>query len=145
MSTLAVNKRATYDYEILEKFEAGLQLLGHEVKSVRAGRMVLAGSHVVIRAGEAVLMGSQIAAYGPAGELPGYDVARSRKLLLHKKEIARLAGSLEREGLTLVPLSVYTAGSRIKLGFALAKGKKQHDKRASLKKRDLDREVRRSL
>lgn len=145
MPTLATNKRASYDYELLEKYEAGLQLLGHEVKSARGGRMVLAGSHVVIRAGEAWLMGSQIAAYAPAGPLPGYDPARNRKLLLHEKELTTLAGSLERQGLTLVPVSAYTQGSKIKLEFALARGKKQHDKRDSLKKREVDREVRRSL
>jgi SsrA-binding protein len=78
MSALALNKRATFDYEILEKYEAGLQLLGHEVKSVRLGRMVLNGSHVIIRGGQAWLVGSQIAAYPQAGPLPGYDVARTR-------------------------------------------------------------------
>jgi SsrA-binding protein len=145
MPAIATNKRASYDYELLDKYEAGLQLLGHEVKSARLGRMVLTGSHVVIRAGEAWLMGSQIAAYAPAGPLPGYDPARSRKLLLHKKELATLAGSLERQGLTLVPLSAYSKGSKIKIEFALAKGKKQHDKRDSIKKREVAREVRRSL
>lgn len=145
MPTLAVNKRARFDYEILEKFEAGLVLLGHEVKSVRAGRMSLLGSYVTITRGVPTLIGSHVPKYAPAGPLPGYDPDRSRKLLLHVREIKRLAGKLEQKGLTLVPISVYTKGSTIKLEFGLARGKKRFEKRESIKRRDIDREVRRSL
>jgi SsrA-binding protein len=105
MSTYAENKKARFDYEFLEDIEAGLMLLGHEVKSVRNGGMTLAGSHVIVRGGYVELIGAQIAPYrGAAGQLQEYDPQRTRQLLLHKKEIQRLSGKLQEKGLTLVPL-----------------------------------------
>ncbi len=145
MPTLAVNKRAKFDYEILETFEAGLMLAGHEVKSVRAGGMSLRGAYVVIAAGAPRLIGSHIPRYSKAGPLPDYDPDRSRMLLLHGRELNRLAGKLKQKGLTLVPISVYTKGSKIKLEFGLGRGKKQYEKKETIKKRDLDRDIRRTL
>jgi SsrA-binding protein len=145
MPTLAENKKAKFEYEILDTFEAGLMLLGHEVKSARAGSMSLRGAYVTIARGDAWLIGAHIARYPQAGPQPEYDPERSRKLLLHKREIAKLAGKLEQKGLTLVPISAYTKGSKIKISFGLARGKKQFEKKETLKRRDVDREIRRSL
>ncbi len=145
MPQLAYNKKAKFDYQILESFEAGLLLEGHEVKSIRAGRMSLLGAYVTISRGAAWLIGSHVQKYPQAGPLLDYDTDRSRKLLLHRREIQKLAGKLEQKGLTLVPISVYTKGSKIKLEFGLARGKKQFQKKETLKRRDIDREVRRVL
>ena len=145
MPRLAYNKRANYDYLILEKFEAGLELLGHEVKSVRNERMSLVGSYVTIGRGSAWIINSHIPLYDKAGPQPDYDPDRTRRLLLHKRELERLAGKMEQKGLTLVPISVYTKGSKIKIEFGLARGKKQFEKKETIKKRELDREVRRSM
>ncbi len=145
MSTLSENKKARFEYEVLEPYEAGLMLHGHEVKSARLGRMALAGAYVTISRGSLWLVGAQIQRYPQAGPLPDYDPQRTRKLLLHKREIQKLAGKMEQKGLTLVPLSVYTKGSKIKLSFGLARGRKQFEKKDKLKKRDIDREIRRSL
>ncbi|MFA6603591.1 MAG: SsrA-binding protein SmpB [Patescibacteria group bacterium] len=145
MPRLAENKKAHYDYQILEKFEAGLELLGHEVKSVRDDKMSLTGSFVTLNRGSAWLMNAQIPPFPKAGPLPGYDARRTRKLLLHKRELLRLMGKMEQKGLTLVPLSAYTKGSRIKLEFGLARGKKQYEKKETIKRRELDREVRRAM
>lgn len=145
MSTLAENRKAKFEYEILDTFEAGLMLLGHEVKSARAGSMSLRGAYVTIARGAVWLVGAHIQRYPQAGPQPEYDPERTRKLLLHKREIAKLAGKLEQKGLTLVPISAYTKGSKIKLSFGLARGKKQFEKKETLKRRDVDREIRRSL
>jgi len=145
MPQLAINKRALFDYVILEKFEAGLVLFGHEVKSVRDKRMSLLGAYVTISRGSAWLINSHIPLYPKAGPKPDYDPDRSRRLLLHKRELDRLAGKMEQKGLTLVPISVYTKGSQIKIEFGLGRGKKQFEKRETIKKRDIDREIRRSL
>ncbi len=145
MPTLAENKKAKFEYQILDTFEAGLMLLGHEVKSARLGRMSLLGAYVTIARGALWLIGAHIQRYPQAGPLPDYDPERSRKLLLHKREISKLAGKLEQKGLTLVPLSVYTKGSKIKLSFGLARGKKLFEKKEAIKKRESDREIRRSL
>lgn len=145
MPTLAVNKKARHDYEILETVEAGLALLGHEVKSVRDGGMSLQGAYVSLRGGAVWLIGAHIPKYKPAGPLEGHDPDRTRQLLLHKREIGRLMGKLQQKGLTLVPISVYTCGSKIKVEVGLARGKKQFEKREQIKKRDLDRDVRRFL
>lgn len=145
MPQLAYNKKAKFEYEILDTFEAGLMLLGHEVKSVRDEMMSLLGSYVVIHGDAAWLIGAHIPLYPKAGPQPEYDPDRSRKLLLHKREISRLRGKLEQKGLTFVPISVYTKGSKIKLEFALARGKKQFEKREAIKKRDVDRELRRAM
>lgn len=145
MPTLAENKKAKFEYQILDTFEAGLMLLGHEVKSARLGRMSLLGSYVTIARGALWLIGAHIQRYPQAGPLPEYDPNRTRKLLLHKREIAKIAGKLEQKGLTLVPLSAYTKGSKIKLSFGLARGKKLYEKKETIKRRESDREIRRSL
>ncbi|MDD5251672.1 MAG: SsrA-binding protein SmpB [Patescibacteria group bacterium] len=142
MPQLAANKKAFHDYEILEKFEAGLQLAGQEVKAVRNGRMSLQGAYVTIVGGQLQLLNAHLPKYDKAGPLADYDPDRTRRLLIHRRELQRLAGKLEQKGLTLVPLSVYTKGSLIKLEFGLARGKKQYEKRETIKKRDLDREMR---
>lgn len=145
MPKLAENRRARYDYEILETYEAGLVLDGHEVKSVRAGNMKLKGAFVKFRGGELWLLGAHIARYPKAGKLPDYDPERTKKLLMRKRELQRLAGKLEQKGLTLVPISVYTKASKLKLGFGLARGKRRYEKKEAIKKRDIERDVRRSL
>jgi len=145
MPRLAENKKAFYDYDILEKFEAGLELFGHEVKSVRGGRMSLLGSFVALNRGAAWLVNACIPPYPKAGPLPGYEERRTRKLLLHRRELLRLAGKLEQSGLTLAPLSVYTKGSRIKIEFGLARGKKKYEKKETIKRREVEREIRRSM
>ncbi|OGL73820.1 SsrA-binding protein [Candidatus Uhrbacteria bacterium RIFCSPHIGHO2_02_FULL_60_10] len=145
MPTLAANKRIRYDYEILESFEAGLQLTGQEVKQVRAGFMKLQGAYVTMHGGEAFLLNAHVPKYPPAGPLPSYDPYRSRRLLLHRRELLKILGKLAQKGLTLVPLSVYTKGSRIKIEIGIARGKKQFEKREDIKKKETDREIRRSL
>ncbi|MEI7741490.1 MAG: SsrA-binding protein SmpB [bacterium] len=142
MPSLAVNKRARLDHEILEKYEAGIVLTGAEVKSLRAGNAKLQGTYITVARGELWLIGAHIGKYVGAGAQEGYDPTRSKKLLVHKKEMLGLAGKIQQAGLTLVPLELYTAGRRIKLSFALARGKKLHDKREDLKRRDLDRDIR---
>jgi SsrA-binding protein len=142
MPTLAVNKKARFDYDILDKFEAGIVLSGQEVKSARSGRLNLIGSRVGIIGGQPVLIGAQIAPYERAGKLPDYDPQRTRKLLLHQRELKKLAGKLEEKGLTIVPISAYTKGPFIKVEIGVARGKKQYEKRETIKKRDIDREIR---
>jgi SsrA-binding protein len=142
---LATNDRARYDYELLDKLEAGLVLTGQETKSAKTGHMKLKGAHVAFTRGEAMLLGSHIAKYPKAGPLPDYDPERSRKLLLHKRELEKLRGKREEEGLTIVPLRAYMKAGRIKLEIAVARGKKQFEKRETIKKRDLDRQVRSAL
>ena len=145
MPTIAENRKALFDYEVLEEYEAGLVLLGHEVKSARNGGMRLKGAYVTMHGGELWLIGSHIARYAKAGALEGYEPDRSRKLLVRKREIRSIAGKMEQKGLTLVPISVYASGSKLKMKFALARGRKMYEKREKLRKRDIDREVRRSL
>lgn len=145
MKTLSDNKKARFDYEILEKFEAGIILNGQEVKSIRKGNISLKGSYVIIRGGEPYLVGANIPPYQPKNASPDYDPERSRKLLLNKKEIDHLVGKVEERGLTLVPLKVYTKYARIKLEFGIGKGKKKSDKRETIKKRDTEREIKREL
>ena len=128
---------------ILETFEAGLQLLGHEVKSARLGGAKLSGAYVTVHNGELNLINARISPYAPAArQTENYDPLRSRRLLLHKKEIARLSGQMSENGLTVVPLSLYTKGRHLKLEIALAKGKKQYDKRRAIKDREWKREKR---
>lgn len=142
---LLENKKAYFDYEILEKFEAGLQLLGFEVKSLKAKRGNLAGSHIIIRNGEAFVVGMEIPAYQPKNTPEEYDPHRTRKLLLKKKEIEYLREKDTQKGLTLIPLSVYTQNGLLKISFAVAKGQKKYDKREKIKARDVKREVEREL
>ena len=145
MKTLSVNKRATYDYEILEKYEAGISLLGCEVKSIKTGHISLKGSYVVIKNNEVYLLNAFIPPYQIKNTPSDYDPRRSRKLLLHKSEIKSLIGKIKQKGLTLVPIKLYTKRGKIKLEFALAKGKKKVDKREKIKKREVERKMRRAL
>lgn len=139
------NRKAHFEYQILEKFEAGLVLSGPEVRSIKLGRMNLAGSYVVIQGGEAWLLNASIPPYQPTNLPGGYNAGRSRKLLLKKQEIQYLQGKIQQKGLTLVPLKVYTKKAKIKLEFAICKGKKLHDKRESIKERDWQLERSRSF
>ena len=145
MKTLSINKRATYDYEILEKYEAGISLLGCEVKSIKTGHISLKGSYVVIKNNEVYLLNAFIPPYQIKNTPSDYDPRRSRKLLLHKSEIKSLIGKIKQKGLTLVPIKLYTKRGKIKLEFALAKGKKKVDKRDKIKKREMERKMRRVL
>ena len=145
MSSYAENRKVRFDYEILEKYEAGIELLGSEVKSVRGGQMSLEGSFVIIRGGEAFLINANVPPYQAKNAPKDYDPLRNRKLLLTKKEIAELAGSEKNKSLTIVPISVYNKNRKIKVEIALVKGKKKFDKRETIKKRDVDREIRREI
>jgi len=145
MPTLAFNRRAKYDYNILEKFEAGLVLAGYEVKAVKKGHMSLKGSYVTINNGEAWLINAMISPYQPKNMPQDYDPTRSRKLLLHKKEIKTLISKKKSKGLTLVPLRVYTKHSRVKLEFALGQGKGKIDKREKIKQRETKIKIDRAL
>ena len=142
------NKQAKFDYEILDSYEAGVVLFGHEVKSVKAGQISLKGAFVTLRSSpqpELFLTNANISKYKQAGPLPGHDPMRPRKLLMHKSQITTLIGKLQQTGLTLVPLSVYTKNNRVKLQFGLGRGKKKFDKRETIKKRETDREIRRVI
>jgi len=145
MKTLAINKRAIYDYEILEKYEAGISLFGCEVKSTKTGHISLKGSYIVIKNNEAYLLNAFIPPYQTKNTPSDYDPSRSRKLLLHKSEIKSLIGKTKQKGLTLVPIKLYTKKGKIKLEFALAKGKRKVDKREKIKKREAERKMRRVL
>lgn len=137
---LAENRKATHDYFIEERFEAGLALMGWEVKAIRAGRAQLKEAYVVIRSGEVFLIGCHISPLTSASTHVLPDPTRSRKLLLHAEEISALIGKVERAGYTLVPLDLHLTRGRVKLAIGLAKGKKQHDKRASEKDREWERQ-----
>ena len=137
---IAENRKARHEYFIEERFEAGISLAGWEVKSMRAGRAQLAESYVIVRGGEAFLSGAHITPLNSASTHVITDPVRTRKLLLHRAEIDRLVGAVERAGYTLVPLELYWKAGRAKLKVGLAKGKKQHDKRATEKDRDWQRD-----
>jgi SsrA-binding protein len=139
------NRKAYHDYFIEEKFEAGLALEGWEVKSIRANRAHLKEAYVVVKGGEILLIGAHVTPLVSASTHVRPDPTRTRKLLLHRKEIDRLAGQVERAGYTLVPLNLHYSRGRVKLDFGLAKGKKQHDKREAQKERDWNRERQRLL
>lgn len=146
MPTLAENKQARFDYELLENFEAGLKLSGQEVKSARSGQMKLSGAFVRVVGGEAWLLNAHIPKYAAASVgVVDYDPTRTRKLLLSSKELKKLADAQMTKGLTIVPVSVYTAGKFIKIKIAIARGKKQFEKRESIKKRDVEREMRSAM
>jgi SsrA-binding protein len=138
------NRKARFDYQILDSFEAGLELMGPEVKSIRSGQVSLQEAYVKLRGGEAWLVGAHIAPY-PQAPMEGYDPTRTRKILLHKKEIVSLETKLREKGLTLLPLKMYLVRNRIKLEVGLGKGKKKYDKRESLKQRDMDKAARRKI
>lgn len=143
--TLLDNKKARFDYEILEDFEAGIHLLGFEVKALKTKKGSIVGAHIIIRGGEAFIVGMDIPPYQPLNTPKDYDPQRTRKLLLHKKEISYLEGKDSQKGLTLIPFRVYTKGGFIKISFAVARGMKKYDKREKIKKRDVERELGRSL
>lgn len=149
MPEIAINRRAKFDYEILEVFEAGLVLIGSEVKSIKTGHLSIKEAFVTIHNQELFLTNANIPPYAQAGSIINYDPTRPRKILIRKQELRRLIGKYRTEGLTLVPLSVYTKKRLIKLSFALAKGKKQFDKRRSISEREsrrtIDRAIKRSL
>jgi len=142
MPILAKNKRASFDYKLLETFEAGLMLLGPEVKSIKAGHVSLKGSYVSFRDKALYLIGAHVSAYKQAGTQDDYNATRERKILLKKQEIKHLLGKKHEGGLTLVPVKIYTKRSLIKIELALAEGKKKYDKREDLKKKDIDRDLR---
>ena len=143
--TIAVNKKARFDYAIEQTFEAGLALQGWEVKSLRDGRAQIKESYVALKDGEAWLLGAHISALASASTHIRPQPTRSRKLLLHRRELNRLLGAVEKRGYTLIPLSLYWRRGRAKLETGLARGKKQHDKRAAIKERDWQREKERVL
>lgn len=138
------NKKAFFDYQILEKLEAGLKLNGPEVKSIRGGRMILTGAFIKIIGSEAYLVGATIPLY-PYARPEKYDPTRSRKLLLHKKEIIALKSKTDRSGLTIVPLKCYTTHGLMKLEIGIGKGKKQYEKREELKKKTTEREIEQAI
>ncbi|RLJ20070.1 SsrA-binding protein [bacterium endosymbiont of Escarpia laminata] len=139
-STIALNKKAKHDFFIEERYEAGISLQGWEVKSLRAGRVQIKESYVIIQNGEAYLFGAHITPLKTASTHVATDPTRSRKLLLHRRELSKLIGLVERKGYTLVPTALYWKKGYAKLEIGLAKGKKQHDKRSSDKDRDWKRE-----
>ncbi len=145
MKILAENKKAYFDYKILETFEAGLVLIGQEVKSIKSGRVNLKGSYVVLKNNEFFLIGCNIPPYQAKNAPPDYNPEQSRKLLLKKSEIKYLIGKSKQKGLTLVPLKMYTKNEKIKLVFGIAKGKKKFDKREIIKKREAEREIKKHL
>jgi SsrA-binding protein len=145
MTVLAINKRANFDYEIKEKFEAGLVLKGYEVKSIKTGHMSLRESFVTLKGSELYLTNAHIPLYKQSGIVPNYDPTAPRKLLLKKSEIKQLIGKIRIQGLTLVPIKLYTKKRLIKLEFGIGKGKKEYDKREKIKKRDDKRKIERVL
>ena len=143
--SLLENPKATFDYEILERLEAGLELFGFEVKSLRGKHGSLKSAHVVTNGTEAFLLNATIPPYQMKNTPAGYDPTRTRRLLLSKKEAAKLTGSIKEKGLTIIPLSLYNKGRFIKVSLAVARGKKKYDKRDTIKKRESDREIHRAI
>jgi SsrA-binding protein len=144
-STIVINKKAKHDYLLEERFEAGLILQGWEVKSLRAGRIQLRDSYILLKEGEAWLLGALITPLPSASTHISTDPQRTRKVLLHQQELSHLIGAVERKGYTAIATAMYWKKGRVKLEIALAKGKQAHDKRASLKERDWQREQQRLL
>ncbi len=143
--SLITNRKASFNYEIIDKYTAGIELFGFEVKSLKKNQGSLEGSHITIRGGEAYIVAMFIPPYQLNNTPAGYDPHRNRKLLLKKEEILGLSKVEGTKGLTIIPLSVYNKGKKIKLDIATAKGKKKFDKRETLKKRDSERDVARDL
>jgi SsrA-binding protein len=142
---LISNKKAHFNYEVLERYQAGIELSGSEVKALRAMHGSLDGSHVTVRGGEAFLIGMTVNPYQPGNMPKGYDATRNRRLLLTKEEIAELGAQESKKGLTIVPLSVYNKGHKLKVEIAIVRGKKEHDKRETIKKREATRDVMRDI
>lgn len=145
MKEITKNKKAYFNYEILEKLIAGISLIGQEVKSIKSGRISLKATYVVLRNEEAFLIGANIPPYQPKNAPKDYNPERSRKLLLKKSEIKYLIGKTKQKGLTIVPLRVYNIRGKIKLELGLVRGKKKFDKREIIKKREREREIKRIL
>ena len=145
MEFLAENKKVFFNYEVLEKFNAGIELLGLEVKSLKVKRGTLDGAYVSMRDNEVFLLGATIPPYQPKNTPANYEPTRPRRLLLTKKEISQLIGWENKKGLTIVPLSLYNVERKIKVTIAIVRGKKKHDKREVLKKREANREIERTL
>ena len=142
---VAENRQARFAYEILETFEAGVELRGTEVKSIRDGKLNLQDGYALIRNAEVWLHNVHIAPHETASQVFNHDPRRTRKLLLHRQEIRKLIGQVEQKGLTLVPLRMYLKGGRVKVAIALARGKKLHDKREDLKRKQEKREIERVM
>jgi len=145
MSTLAANKRARFDYDLIEEYEGGLKLRGAEVKSARKGNVRLQGAYLMIQNNELWVRNMHIGRYQPAGAQEDYDPTRDRKVLVHRKELRGLVEKKHAQGLTLVPLKVYTKGDLIKISFAVARGKRNHEKRDAIKKRDIDKRMKEEM
>ncbi len=145
MKILTKNKTAYFQYEILEEIEAGISLIGHEVKAIKTGRISIKGAYASIRKGEMFLIGATIPPYQAKNTSKNYNEQRDRKLLLKKKEIQYLADKTEKKGLTIVPLKVYSVRGKVKISIGLARGKKKFDKRAKIKKITTEREMDRQL
>jgi SsrA-binding protein len=141
---IASNRKARYEYEILDTFEAGIALLGPEVKALRAGKASLGDAYADIRRGQVYLINAHIGAYEQAGRANAAPL-RERKLLMHRKEISRLEGRVEERGLTLIPLRLYFTNGRAKVELALARGKRRYDKRQAIRERETDRDVQRTM
>jgi len=145
MKVYSENRKAGFDYEVLEKFEAGMVLFGQEVKSIRTGHINLGGSYITLASGEPFLVGVKVPPYQPNNVGADYNEERQRKLLLNKKEIDYLIGKSKTKGFSLIPLKIFDNNGRVKLEFGLARGKKKYDKKEKIKKRDVQREVNREL
>lgn len=145
MSVLAENRKAYFNYEILESFEAGLELRGYEVKAIKTGRANIGGAFATLKGQEVYLTNADIPPYQAKNIPADYNPKRPRRLLLKKSEIKNLIGKLQSERLTLVPLKLYTKGSRIKLELALGRGKRKYEKRETIKKREAQKEIRQTL
>jgi len=143
--SLVQNKKVHFNYEIIERYEAGIELFGSEVKALRAGRGSLDGSHVTVRGGEAYLVGATIQPYQSGNVTKDYNATRNRRLLLTKSEIAELGAQESKKGLTIVPISVYNKQRKLKVEIAIVRGKKTHDKRETIKKREAERDVMRDI
>ena len=144
IKTVATNRKARYNYEILEKYEAGIELVGSEVKSMRSAKVSFKDSFAIIKDGEIILLNLHIAPYDKASHY-GHDPERKRRLLLHKKEIRKLHAKTEEQGFTLIPLSIYFKGPHAKVELALARGKRKYDKRAAIARREADKDMRRAI
>jgi SsrA-binding protein len=145
MSILIDNRKAKFNYDVLDDYEAGIQLIGTEVKSLKAKRGNFNGAYISLRGGEAWLVNAEIPPYQMANAPEDYEPTRPRKLLLSKKELSKLSESEKTKGLTLIPLSLYNKGSKLKVSFAVARGKKAKDKRQTIMKREADRDIHRTL
>ncbi len=143
--SIVTNKKATLNYEVLDKYEGGLELLGHEVKSIRAGKIKLDGSYVINHGDELYLKNAEVSPFQANNVPKGFDGQRVIKILVRKSEIRKLTQKVDKEGLTLIPLSIFAKGTKLKLDFALARGKKKSDKRQDIKRREDNIEILRAI